>query len=275
MRVAFDQIELEVNHLGYVAPKPGWYIAPHSHQQYEMHFITRGKGINKLKEGQAEFYRNVVYMAPPGEVHEQFSDLSDPMEIFFIPFSISGLHKDLPRIYAPFPLIHNELLTIRQLQEHVGALNLFHVQIRLIELIWSIISPQIELQRARELGDSASTSSQIPSVYTSSQQIVEKALLYIHNHKLANPAIEEIAAACHISSRQLSRVFSKSMHSTIHEFIQHERYLWACRELLQTNKAIAEISDELHLGSKPYFSSWFKSFALKSPSQFRKEQERN
>lgn len=164
LRVAFDQIEIEVNYLGYVAPKPGWYIAPHSHQQYEMHFITKGKGINKFEYSQVEFYRNVVYMAPPGEIHEQFSDLSDPMEIFFMPFSIAGLKRDLPRIYAPFPLIQNELQTIRQLQQNVGALNMFHVQMRLIALIWNIISPSLEQERTKQHGDSL----QAPSEYTSS-----------------------------------------------------------------------------------------------------------
>jgi AraC-like DNA-binding protein len=267
LRVAFDQIEIEVHYLGYVAPKPGWFIAAHSHQQYEMHFITKGKGINKFVSGQIEFYKNVIYMAPPGEVHEQFSDLNDPMEIFFMPFSISGLKKDLPRIYAPFPLIQNELQTIRQLQENLGALNIFHVQMRLIELIWNIISPSLEREKTEEHGESLHTA----SVYTSSQQIVEQAIVYIHNHKLENPRIEEIAAVCHISSRQLSRVFNQAMHSTIHAFIQHERYLWACRELLQTHKTIEEISEELHLGSKQYFSSWFKSFSLKSPRVYRNE----
>jgi AraC-like DNA-binding protein len=267
MRVAFDQIEIEVNYLGYVAPKPGWYIGPHSHKQYEMHFITKGKGINKFESGQIEFYRNVVYMAPPGEVHEQFSDLNDPMEIFFMPFSISGLKKDLPRIYAPVPLIQNELQTIRQLQENLGALNIFHVQMRLIELIWNIISPSLEREKTLDQEGSPQTA----SVYTSSQQIVEQAIVYIHTHKLENPSIEEIAASCHISSRQLSRVFTQAMHSTIHAFIQHERYLWACRELLQTHKTIEEISEDLHLGSKQYFSSWFKSFSLKSPMVYRNE----
>jgi AraC-like DNA-binding protein len=269
MRVAFDQIEIEVNYLGYMAPKPGWYIGPHCHQQYEMHFITKGKGINKFVSGQIGFYRNVVYMAPPGEIHEQFSDLNDPMEIFFMPFSIGGLKRDLPRIYAPFPLIQNELQTILQLQENVGALNMFHVQMRLIELIWNIISPSLEQERKLEQGDSLNPA----SVYTSSQQIVEKAILYIHNHKLENPNIEDIASYCHISSRQLARVFMQAMHSTIHAFIQHERYLWACRELLQTNKTLEEISEELHLGSKQYFSSWFKSFSLKSPMVYRNEKK--
>lgn len=266
MRVAFDQIEIEVNYLGYVAPKPGWYIVPHAHQQYEMHFITKGKGINKFEEGQIELYRNVVYMAPPNELHEQLSDMDDPMEIFYMPFSIIGLTRELPRIYAPFPFIHNELQTIRQLQENVGAFNMFHVQIRLIELIWNIISPSLEQERRNEKADTNPV-----SIQTSLQQIVEKAILYIHNHKLSNPKIEDIAAYCHISSRQLSRVFTQAMHSTLHAFIQHERFLWACRELLQTNKTIDEIGEELNLGSKTYFSSWFKSFSLKSPNQYRNE----
>ena len=97
--------------------------------------------------------------------------------------------------------------------------------------------------------------------------------MYIHTHKLENPGIEEIAASCHISSRQLSRVFRQAMHSTIHAFIQHERYLWACRELHQTHRSIEEISEELHLGSKQYFSSWFKSFSLKSPMVYRNERK--
>ncbi len=62
---------------------------------------------------------------------------------------------------------------------------MFHVQMRLIELIWTIISPSVE-QESRAL------QVKIPG-YNSADaiplQVVERALLYIQNHKLENPSV--------------------------------------------------------------------------------------
>lgn len=272
MRISFNQIEIEVHFLGYVAPKPGWYIGPHSHQQYEMHFITRGKGRNRLATEELALYPHVVYMAPPHEIHEQFSDLDDPMEIFFMPFTITGLERDLPHIYAPYPYIHNELKTILPMQRNAGTQQMFNVQMRLIELVWTIISPSLERERSLKITLLDSHNSNMGAPFTIPKQIVEQAIEYIQNHKLDNPSIDEIAESCHISSRQLTRLFNQAMHSTIHSFIQQERYLWACKELRQTDKSLDEISEDLNLCSKQYFCHWFKSFSLKSPARYRNEE---
>lgn len=250
--------------MGYVAPKPGWYIAPHCHQQYELHFITKGRGINWLDKDQFELMPQMVYMAPPGEMHEQRSDLQDPMEILFLPFSITGLGQELPHIHAINPLIQKELQTILQLQQNVGGHQIFRVQLRIIELIWTIISPLVELkdQEVEKIADVG---------FIGSRQIVEQALLYIQDHKLANPALAEIARHCHISPRHLSRIFAEMMHMTVNAFIQQERFLWACRELQQTDSTIDEISEALNLGSKQYFCHWFKRYSSKSPAVYRKE----
>ncbi|GGD54010.1 helix-turn-helix transcriptional regulator [Paenibacillus nasutitermitis] len=264
MQVTFDQIGIEANFMGYVAPKPGWYIAPHSHQQYELHFITKGKGINWLEKDQFDLVPQMVYMAPPGEIHEQQSDMVDPMEIFFLPFSLTGLRQDLPHIHGAYPLIQKELQTILHLQQNVGGHQIFRVQMRIIELIWTIISPLVEL-KDHAAGKIVDAEFVVPL------QIVEQALLYIQDHKLENPTLEQVARHCHISPRHLSRVFAEMMHMTVHTFIQQERFLWACRELEQTESTIDEISEALHLGSKQYFCHWFKRYSSKSPSVYRRE----
>jgi len=163
--------------------------------------------------------------------------------------------------------VKDELQTIMILQKNSSAKDMFDVQMRLIHIIWSIISPVLEKEKlfAKWIRPD------FADYETASYEIVDRALQYIMKNKMYNPTISDIANYCHISARQLSRVFTKKVNTTIHEFVQRERFLWACNELVTTTKSIDEISYNLNLNSKQYFCHWFKSHSSKSPSIYRHE----
>src|SRR5262245_27944220 len=86
MRVNYEGVEIASLGAGRITPDPEWNIAPHKHDHYEMHFITEGIGRNLLDNGEIELYPGIVYMAPPHEVHAQYSDRTSPLGLYFIVF---------------------------------------------------------------------------------------------------------------------------------------------------------------------------------------------
>jgi len=265
--IAYDQLKFEVYVLGYVPIQPGWYMPPHSHELYEFHFITKGKGINKTASEELDLYPGIVYMAPPNEVHEQYSNLENPMELFYTSLSITGLTKDLKRIYITHPLLKEKLQAILTRQNNPGIKNTFHAQSQILQLIWTIISPMID----REKLSLPQTNRRIRANNANTHQVVDRAINYILINKLLNPKVSQISQYCQISQSKLSKLFHRRMHISIQEFIQRERYLWASHELLTTQKSIDDISIALNLNSKQYFCNWFKKYSSKSPIVYRNE----
>jgi len=84
MQLSFNRIQFEIHYLGYTPPETNWYMPPHSHEQYEFHFITKGRGINRIGSEQLDFSPDMLYMAPPNEIHEQLSDKKNPMRVFIV-----------------------------------------------------------------------------------------------------------------------------------------------------------------------------------------------
>lgn len=268
MNLQFGDITIELSDCGWLPPDPRWSIQAHAHNAFELHFITQGRGINRIAAGEMEFFQNVVYMAPPGELHSQWSDRLSPLELYFMTFR---LHSSIPleplnRIYSPFPSFHHEILAIMRMQQSAHPGDRFRSKIRLADLVLKVIGPRIYPGAApeREYAEALTT---CPS--PGEHPLVEQAVLYVQRHFLANPTLEEIAVYCHVSPRHLSRMFSQYMQTTVHHLIQNERLLWACSQLQHSAQSVVEISDQLSFSSPQYFSQWFKKLLHKTPSEYR------
>jgi mannose-6-phosphate isomerase-like protein (cupin superfamily) len=84
MKVGYEGVEIELRGGGLIPPDPDWKIGKHAHDDYEIHFITGGAGCNVLDHGELDLYPNIVYVAPPGEAHAQYSDKTSPLELYYI-----------------------------------------------------------------------------------------------------------------------------------------------------------------------------------------------
>jgi len=265
MRLSFDGVNIELCWgLNYVAPDPNWSIPPHAHSVFEGHFVMEGKGTTFLECEELELIQDIFYLAPPHEIHAQSSDRSYPLSLYFLGFQITFEDKriQLPRIYSLLPYLRQELEVIMQIKQQSSISSKIRFQMRLMELIWQIIEPEL----------SYSIAGKQDNPLVSAQYYVDKALAYAENHLLEHPSIEEIAASCNITPRHLTRIFSKTMDISIHDYIQRERYVWTLAQLRNTSLTLHEISDALSFSSTQYFNHWFKKMANVTALEFRKQQ---
>ncbi|HEY0827672.1 MAG TPA: AraC family transcriptional regulator [Bacilli bacterium] len=269
MQLNFEGVEIDLLGGGRISPNPDWTIHAHAHDTYEIHFITGGIGHNQLENGELDFYPNIVYLAPPHEVHSQSSDKNSPLELYFSLFRLTlpDHQEPLSRIYAPFSFVKRDLETIFRKKSVKSSGDRFLENLRLIELIWKVLQYRVPM------ADSKNTLS-VGNENLVHARILEQAVLYIQTHFYRNPSVAEIAEASRVSERHLSRVFLNQMRMTVHQFVQNERLLWAVAELKHSSSSIREICDKLQFSSTQYFSQWFKQMSSLTPDEFCKNHAR-
>lgn len=100
---------------------------------------------------------------------------------------------------------------------------------------------------------------------------LDKAKKYIldNSHLFLN--CEEVAAYCHISSKQLKRIFEKFEKMSLHKYL-HSCKLKDAQNLIEnTDLPFSKISSMLGFNTDNYFNSFFKNGSGMSPGQYRKK----
>lgn len=104
--------------------------------------------------------------------------------------------------------------------------------------------------------------------------ISELAKQYISDNIRRAPSVGEVAAHCHISTKQLTRIFASSGTSPA-AYIRKKRLL-LCEELLkETSCTLGEISEKMNFSSEYYFNTFFKKCAGMTPGEYRKANHRD
>ena len=95
------------------------------------------------------------------------------------------------------------------------------------------------------------------------KQYIEENLCYPLN-------CNDVSTYCHISSRQLSRLFLKNCGKSLSEYI-HKKKIEAAEKLVsETDSTFREISENLGFGNEYYFNTFFKKQTGMSPGEYRK-----
>jgi len=95
---------------------------------------------------------------------------------------------------------------------------------------------------------------------------------YIKAHFMDELSLTEIARNVGYTEYYLTRKFNQEMGIRLLDYIKDTRLEYAKVYLLSTDKSIQDISDDLHFGSRNYFTKVFKEKMGLSPADFRSRQ---
>jgi len=92
---------------------------------------------------------------------------------------------------------------------------------------------------------------------------------YIEKNFEKKISLTDVAEEIYMSAGYFSRFFSNKMKKPFFEFLNEYRISQACKQLIETEKAISEICFDVGYESIPYFNRQFKRIKGSSPQQFR------
>lgn len=99
-------------------------------------------------------------------------------------------------------------------------------------------------------------------------KMVSNIQAYIHDHLHEKLSLNEVAAAFGISPNYLSLLFGRYSEYSFSEFVTRQKIQEAKRMLLEGNRLVYEIADQLGFENAFYFSTVFKKIEGCSPREF-------
>lgn len=106
------------------------------------------------------------------------------------------------------------------------------------------------------------------------QEWVEQIADYINRHYQDKLTLETLAEACHGSPYHLQRTFKRVMRMTPTEYLVRRRIDEAKHALAESEsqRTVAEIAQEVGIGSAAYLITLFKKITGITPNEYRKMQ---
>jgi AraC-like DNA-binding protein len=231
-------------------------------------FCTEGKGWIEANGVTKKIAKDTFLIIPAGLPHKYGAENSQPWTIYW--FHFSGLQAtsfcgdDLT--ISNINSIENTRndRRVRLFEEIYQTLsmgysreNLEYVSICLWYLLGSFsYLPQFERMRAIQQSD-----------------VVEKSILYMHEHLKENITLEDLADHCGYSASHFSAIFRKKTTRSPIEYFLGLKMQNACQQLDFTSKRIKEIAAGLAFSDQFYFSRLFKKVIGVSPGDYRKNKK--
>jgi AraC-like DNA-binding protein len=99
---------------------------------------------------------------------------------------------------------------------------------------------------------------------------VERVLDHIHAHYRAHIAIDDLADLAALSVSGFHRLFRRHTRLTVSDYVTELRIGQACALLVNSQKPIAHIADEVGYGSLANFNRQFRALKNVTPREFRR-----
>ncbi len=236
----------------------------HRHSEFELHLVTSGCQYYEIEGDSVCVDAGCFLLIAPNVQHRAMS-FDEHTEKYALTFQYAACAPffDIPNAFS-FALrsIPNESMEGLLFAEgellHKTKLSQRLAENRLFELLTSIF-------RSVGLKENTETIQGLPT-----HAVLSLAIRYIEDNIECAPTVYELASYCHLSERQLSRIFLRHEAKTPFEFIRLRR-IERAKELLQdTSLSLFEISERMSFPSEYYFNQFFKSGYGMPPGAYRK-----
>jgi len=246
-------------------------IVPHKQFCAEITYVISGKGTISTNSEATSVSKHDCYLSFQGDVHGVSSDKETALRYFFVGFNPADEKTES---------LLNEIR--RQMTEQKKACvslpemsSLFHSQLSELQgkHVYSQESIGLYLYRMLILIHRALNKKEsILHEYETSEKsiLAYKMMAYIDENFFSIKHLAEMEAVFYFKYRYLEKCFIAVTGMTISDYYKDVRMRYAAK-LLQKELSITEISEKLNFSSIYSFSRAFSSFYGCSPSEYRKQ----
>lgn len=233
---------------------------PHMHKELELVYVFDGECVAVADRGRYTISKGDIYLAFPNQVHyyEQCKN-GDYLVLIFsydvIPYLSKTVRENIPESnlikLSKDDIAHRHCESLKQLlktdryTEMCGYTNL---------LLGGII-PQMEL-KSHTVSDSSS---------------LRCILNYCSENYMNNPTLDDASQTLHLSKYHISHLLNGRLNLSFTDYLNSLRIDAACDALAETEKRIADISEDVGFGTIRSFNRTFKGIMGIAPQEYRKK----
>ena len=251
-------------------------IPKHSHSScsYEIHFVSSGFGTAVIEGKKYEIVPNTLYVTGPYVEHEQISRKDDPMMEYCIYLKTNGKGAAKPAGAEPcasvflqkyfwFGKDRQDILPVIQSIFFEMGHQYTGYMIQIKALLQQII---VKLVRNYEAPQSLRNPFPPKNLDSSKYIILEECFLY--NYK--NITLKNLADRLGLGIRQTERLLQEHYGKNFLQKKVEAKMSAAAILLLERNKSITDIANELGYSSLGHFSSAFRQYYHETAGHYRK-----
>jgi len=128
---------------------------------------------------------------------------------------------------------------------------------------------QLLLLLSRDAASQPLTSSAAEIPFDLAEERIGRVLSYLHQHYQDQNAVQKLSRIAALSRSSLHRLFKLHTGTTITEYVSRLRIGNACALLINTQRSISLIADDVGYRNLANFNRQFKAFKSTTPRQFR------
>jgi AraC-like DNA-binding protein len=250
------------------------------HEEYELNFISNGKGIKRIVGNSVEFIEgDELVLIAPGVIRGWFSGTCSDENIKEIKvlfhkdfFDEKFLHKsELVLVRNMLELSNNGIIFNKKITEFVSKKLLemktkkgFMAVLDLMSVLNDLsVSEDVRLIQTNELNRK--------KLFKGASQRLELVKSYINENAHKNITLLHVSKQANMAEVSFSRFFKNETGVTFSEYLINLRLSNVTKMLSETQKSIAEIAYHCGFNNLSYFNRIFKSKRGCTPNQFREE----
>lgn len=231
----------------------------HSHDYYELNFLTRGKTKMRIDGKIFEYESYDFLLIPPGMDHLLYESAYEKFDNYVIWFEEGGEKAPANQIIKLHDYDGTVQFLCSQIYQnyiHSGTENKELIDLYLKAVLWHMKRGLILDTRRRATNDG---------------ELADEAVKYINAHIFhGRLTVENVAEAMNVTPAHLARTFKQKFGTSPVKYMNSMRMAEAKRLLKTERLQVKEIAARLYYTDPLYFSKQFTQLIGISPSEYRK-----
>lgn len=246
-------------------------IKPHWHQGIEINYLLKGSGLQFVLEGKTfHFNAGDIWIVNRNQVHSSSSIINKKLHYIGLIIDDDFLLSEFPSsINWNLQLMGQKSAKNKQQYQKLGAL--------LKDIAKHITNPLADDNRFQILADLFQAIIVIdqyfnhpkPSQTAPNSSLVKDLISYVNQHHREDISATSIAQTFALSQVTLNKQLKQSSHLPIGAYLNLTRLLDARQLLLNTDKPIETIANEVGFSDSKVLNRNFKKWKGKTPTQYR------
>ena len=262
-----QQLPVDVLWIARYDYRPGWVLQLHDHDYMQMILFLEGKGVFTVAGQPFSISGGELFLIRSNEIHGFHADsLARTLDVKFrvAQGDLSSRLGSAPRvIHCIGPGIATRLERIHAEGEKKSSFYREVCSAQLTEILY--------LYLRHDSGDSTLNHSDVTAGPAAHDQVLMRALAYIHAEYRSTLTIEQIARAAGCTDRTLRLHFHDALQTRPLLFLQQHRINQAKVLIQCSDYSLKEIAQEVGFQTVHHFTRHFKALVGRTPADWRRE----